>query len=273
VDDRLKVTTEDEGRLVLLELDHGKANEMGREELTELERLAGTLEGPDARALITFSRRKSAKGTPIFVAGANVAERADWTPDVVKAHVRWQRDVLARLRRAPVWHVVVVDGVALGWGTEFLLTADWRIACDGAVFGLPETGLGIVPGAGGTSELWAEIGVGHTLRLGMTGERIGADEALAIGLVHERRPTVDDGLVRARASCAEVVRRSPTAVAAFKRAVLGAVGLAPANRVSLEDHAYATCVDSGEAAIGRAHFDAVRAGATPPWGPRADGSD
>ena len=73
-------------------------------------------------------------------------------------------DVLGRLRRAPVLHVMVVDGVALGWGTEFLLTADWRIACDGAVFGLPETGLGIVPGAGGTSELWTEIGVGHVAR-------------------------------------------------------------------------------------------------------------
>ena len=81
-----------------------------------------------------------------------------------------------------MFHGVVAHGVALGWGTEFMLTADWRIAVDNAVFGLPETGLGIVPGAGGTAELWAEIGVGQALKMGMTGERIDASEAKRIGL-------------------------------------------------------------------------------------------
>jgi len=268
----MKITTEQDGRIVLLELDHGKANEMGRAEVAQIEQLTNMLEEPAARALVTFSRRRTAKGTPVFVSGANVAERADWPDELVKTHVSWQRDVLARLRRAPVLHVMVVDGAALGWGTEFVLTADWRIACDAAQFGLPETGLGIVPGAGGTSELWAEIGVAHALRLGMTGERVGADEALAIGLVQERATTVDQGLARARAMCTAVLRRSPTAVAEFKRALLASVGRAPAARAELEHQAYVACVDSGEAAIGRASFDAVRAGETPAWGPRATGS-
>lgn len=268
----MRVTTTDDGKIVFLELDHGKANEMGRAEVAEIEQLTRTLDEPNVRALVTFSRRRTAKGTPVFVAGANVAERSDWPPELVKTHVSWQRDVLARLRHAPVFHVMVVNGAALGWGTEFLLTADWRIACDGASFGLPETGLGIVPGAGGTSELWVEIGVAHALRLGMTGERIGPMEALAIGLVQERVPTVDDGLARARELCAEVLRRSPTAVAEFKRAVLASIGLAAGARAALEDQAYVTCVDSGDAAIGRASFDLVRAGNTPAWGPRTSGS-
>lgn len=266
--EHLKLTIEDQGRLVLLELDHGKANEMGSAQLREFERLADWLEEGPAAALITCSRRRSSKGTPIFVAGANVTERQGWADDKVKAHVRWQRDVLSRLRRAPVFHVVVVDGVALGWGTEFLLTADWRIACDAATFGLPETGLGIVPGAGGTAELWAEVGVAHALRLGMTGERIGADEAARIGLVQERATDVDAGLQRARALAAMVLRRSPTAVAAFKRGVLAAVGEPPSARIAIEDDAYTRCVDSGEAAIGRASFDTVLSGGTPAWGPR-----
>src|SRR5690606_291975 len=117
-------------------LDHGKANEMGSEQLAELERLTERLGAPDGPvALITYSSKRSSKGTPIFVAGANVTERRGWDNERVKEHVSYQRRVLAGLRRAPAFHVAVVSGVALGWGTEFLLTADWRIATDGAVFG------------------------------------------------------------------------------------------------------------------------------------------
>jgi len=263
---RLKVTTE--GRTTFLELDHGKANEMGSAELDELEALAAQLERSEGTSLVTFSRKRSSKGTPIFVAGANVAERKGWEPARVLAHVARQREVLAALRRVPAFHVAVVEGVALGWGTEFLLVADYVIACDAATFGLPETGLGIVPGAGGTAELWARIGPAHTLRLGMTGERIGADEALRVGLVHERAANVEEGLVRARALAELAGRRSPTALAAFKRGVLDAIGLPPAERTALEHAAYRTCVDSGEAAIGRESFETVLQGGTPPWGPR-----
>ncbi|HHO51123.1 MAG TPA: enoyl-CoA hydratase/isomerase family protein [Deltaproteobacteria bacterium] len=266
--EHLGVSLRHEGRVVLLQLDHGKANEMGSPQLSELELLVRHLTDSPAMALISFSRRVSRRGTPIFVSGANVTERAGWGDEQVKAHVRWQRSVLAALRAAPVFHVVVVEGIALGWGTEFLLTADWRIACDRAVFGLPETGLGIVPGAGGTAELWAEIGIAQTLRLGMTGERIDPDEAMRIGLVQERAPTVDAGLQRALELAAVVMRRSPTAVAAFKEGVLAAVGRAPDERSAIEARAYERCVDRGEAGIGRAHFKEILSGETPPWSPK-----
>ncbi len=271
--EHLHVTEEDAGRTLLLELDHGKANEMGREQLGELEQLTRQLARGEATALISFSRRTSRRGTPIFVAGANVTERGDWTVDAIKTHVAWQRRVLAGLRAAPVLHVAVVSGVALGWGTEFMLTADYRVACDGAQFGLPETGLGILPGAGGTGELWSHIGVAQTLRLGMTGERIGPDEAVRIGLAQERVGALDDGLARARALARLAATRSPTAVAAFKRAVLASVGAPESTRTRLESRAYNHCVDTGEAAIGREHFAAVRAGERPPWGPRTRPTD
>lgn len=265
----LKVTVEDDGRRWAVELDHGKANEMGSAALAEFERLAALLESDrQAMVLTTFSRRVTARGTKIFVAGADVAERVGWPVEKVKAHVRWQREVLGRLRRAPVFHVAVVDGVALGWGTEYLLTADWRIAGDGAQFGLPETGLGILPGAGGTSELWAEIGVSHAIKMGMTGERIGADEAWRIGLVHERAADIDAGLARARALADQVLLRSPTAVAAFKRGVLASVGKGDAERFGIEAAAYEACVDHGDAAVGREHFAAITGGGRAPWPPR-----
>lgn len=265
----LKVSLRDEGRTALLRFDHGKANEMGSAALADLAKLAAFLEAPDGpRALVTWSERTTSKGSPIFVSGADVTEREGWSPQRVKEHVRGQRQVLTSLRHAPVFHIGVVNGLALGWGTEYLLTCDWRIACDGASFGLPETGLGILPGAGGTSELWTHVGVPQALRLGMTGERIGADEALRIGLVQERVPDVAAGLARAAVLAEMVSRRSPTAVAAFKEATLASVGRPPSLRLEEEARAYEHCVDSGEAAIGRAHFKEVVAGATPPWGPR-----
>ena len=265
----LHVTLSPGGKVALLRFDHGKANEMGSQQLKELEWLVDELQHSDSIVgLVSWSERRSSKGTPIFVAGANVTERVGWEDDRVKQHVRWQREVLASLKAAPVFHVCVVGGVAFGWGTEFLLTADYRIAHPGARFALPETGLGILPGAGGTSDLWAHVGVAHTLRLGMTGEAIGPDEAMRLGLVQENATDFEQGMTRARELTELASRRSPTAIAAFKRSVLAAVGRAPQEREALEAIAYEHCVDSGQAAIGRAHFAEIRAGEVPPWGVR-----
>jgi enoyl-CoA hydratase/carnithine racemase len=264
----LKVSTEADGQILIVELDHGRANEMGSAELTDWERLCDTLEQGNARALITFSQRRSRKGTPIFIAGANVTERTDWSDEQVRAHVRRQRSVLARLRRVPVFHLVLVDGVALGWGTEFLITADYRLATPNARFGLPETSLGILPGAGGTSELWSLIGVPQALRLGMSGEQIGSAEALNIGLVQEEVADLDQGLERARTLAHQVSKRSPTAVAAFKRGVLASVGIPATERVEIEAQAYEHCVSTGEAAIGRVSFKKILSGESVRWGPR-----
>lgn len=256
-----------QGRALVVELDHGRANEMGSAALDGWEVVCRLLESGAARALLTFSRRRSPKGAAIFISGADVTERAGWDEARVKAHVRRQRDLLARLRRAPVFHVAVVNGVAFGWGTEFLITADYRLATPEARFALPETGLGILPGAGGTSELWALIGVPQALRLGMTGEELDAGAAAEIGLVQEVVPDVDAGLARAARLCAAVGRRSPTAVAAFKRALLESVGASGLHRAELEARAYERCVDAGEAAIGRAHFKEIVSGGAPTWGP------
>lgn len=251
-----------------LRFDHGKANEMGSAQLDALDALVQELAGSDVGTLITWSDRKSSRGTPIFVAGANVTERADWSPEQVKAHVRRQRASLAALRALPLFHIGMISGVALGWGTEYCITCDYRIATPQALFGLPETGLGILPGAGGSSELAALVGLPQALRLGMTGERISAEEAQRIGLVQEIAADEATGLERARVLAAQVAKNSPTAVGAFKRATLAGLGQAPAVRQEIEAQAYELCADSGEAAIGRENFSSIRKGVRPPWGPR-----
>lgn len=259
-------------RLLVLELDHGKANEMGSGELDALEALCAHLEGDDAAVcLCTTSRRRSGSGKPLFIAGANVTERGGWGDDRVKAHVRRQRALMERLRRLPLYTVALSHGVTLGWGVEFVLTADYALATAEATFGLPETGLGIIPGARGTADLASRVGPAQALRLGCTGEVVGGEEALRIGLVQELCADVDAGLGRVRAIADLLRRRSPTAIAAFKRGLLAAQGEPTARRLELEAEAYERCIDSGEAALGRRHFDTIRSGGTPEWGPRIIG--
>lgn len=256
-----------DGPTARLRLDHGKANEMGRAQIEDWEALCAFLESGAVRTLITWSERFSAKGAPIFIAGANVTERADWSAEAIKAHVKRQRAVLVRLRQAPIFHVGVVHGIALGWGTEFMIACDYRIAVPGARFALPETGLGILPGAGGASELSSLIGPNQTLRLGMTGEPVNAAEAARIGLVDELAADLTAGLLRAESLAARMATRSPTAAAAFKAAALASIGLSADARRAVEAFAYEHCVDAGEAAIGRKNFATITAGEAPEWGP------
>jgi enoyl-CoA hydratase/carnithine racemase len=259
--------------ILTIELDHGRANEMGSNALDDWEAVSEFAEQGGARAIVTYSKRQSRKGTHLFIAGADVTERREWSDAQVKTHVRRQRRVLVRLRAAPIFHVAVVDGVALGWGTEFLLCCDYRISGPNARYALPETGLGILPGAGGTSELWTMVGVSQALRLGMTGERIAPDEAVRIGLVQEHAVDLSSGLTRAIALAKLVSQKSPTAVAAFKAGVLASVGQPAIARAEVEARAYEHCVDTGEAAIGRSAFKRILAGEGADWGPlkRGDG--
>ncbi len=271
---RLNPTFEPETGLLVLDLHHGKANEMGTAELSAFEALCERIESDDRiRCLVTTSRRRSSKGKPLFIAGANVKEREGWSDEQVKAHVRRQRAIMVRLRHLPIFTVALAAGATLGWGVEFLLTADYVLATPEATFGLPETGLGILPGARGTADLALLVGPNFALHLGCTGERIDTDRAVRIGLVQEAVPDLDAGLARCRQLARALARKSPTAVAAFKRAVLAALGRPEDARLRLEAEAYEVCVDRGEAAIGRAHFDAILRGEAPPWGPRATGPD
>ncbi len=255
---------------LVLELDHGKANEMGSEQLSAFEALCRLIEDPERASAITClcttSRKRSKRGTAVFISGANVTERVGWDDARVKAHVLRQRKLMQRLRRLPLFHVVLASGVTLGWGTEYLLTGDYVIATHESSFGLPETGLGILPGARGTAELASLIGPAQALRLGCTGETIDAGEALRVGLVQETCADVDSGLARVAALAEQLRRRSPLAVALYKRALIDGLGRSEPERLALEEAAYERCVDSGEAAIGRASFEAIVAGQTPAWG-------
>lgn len=118
--------------------------------------------------------------------------------------------------RKPV--IAAIHGFCLGGGLEVAMACDIRIAAPGAKFGLPEVGLGLIPGGGGTQRLPRIVGLGRALDLLLTGDRIDAGEALRIGLV-SRVAATDESLVdEARGLALRIAAKPPAAAAYAKEA-------------------------------------------------------
>jgi len=124
-------------------------------------------------------------------------------------------DRIARLGK-PV--VAALHGYCLGGGLEIALACDIRIAARNTVFGLPETGLGLIPGGGGTQRLPRLVGLGRALDMLLTGDRIDAAEALRIGLVSRLVPEAGALRDEALAVATRIAARPPTASAYAKEA-------------------------------------------------------
>ncbi|MGW0039581.1 enoyl-CoA hydratase/isomerase family protein [Gordonia sp. NPDC003376] len=107
--------------------------------------------------------------------------------------------------------IAAVNGYALGGGCELAMACDIRIASTAARFGLPETTLSVLPGAGGTQRMARLIGVGRAIDLILTGRMLTADEALATGLITQIAAT-DDLLSDARDLARTILRKGPLAV-------------------------------------------------------------
>jgi methylglutaconyl-CoA hydratase len=124
----------------------------------------------DARCVILRSE------TPgMFCAGADLKERKTMDQEEVKTFVRKLRSTFTMLETMECPTISIVDGPALGGGCELALCTDLRVATAQAILGLPETGLAIIPGAGGTQRLPRLIGVSKAKELIFTGERLSAD--------------------------------------------------------------------------------------------------
>jgi enoyl-CoA hydratase/carnithine racemase len=120
--------------------------------------------------------------------------------------------------------VARVDGYALGGGFELALACDLIVASDRSIFGLPEVTLGLVPGAGGAFRLARQAPLKVAMGYLLTGRRMPASVALALGLVNEVVPTADlDDCVTGWLN--DLVRSAPLAVRAIKEAVLRSVDM------------------------------------------------
>ena len=151
-----------------------------------------------------------------FAAGADIGEIE--TKTSAAAAVDPRKELWARIRRFPKPLVAAVDGFCLGGGFELALMADCIVAGVTARFGLPETNLGIMPGAGGSQRLLALVGRARASRMVLTGEIIDAATAESWGIVGWRSSA--DAGTEADSLCAKLAVRAPLALQAAKRAII-----------------------------------------------------
>ncbi|KAJ2358098.1 hypothetical protein GGF43_001053 [Coemansia sp. RSA 2618] len=165
----------------------------------------------------------------VFCAGADLKERAQMAPVEVEQFLYDMQRMFCELEALPQPTIAALDGAALGGGLELALCCDLRVAGRGAVLGLPETSLAIIPGAGGTQRLARLVGVSQTKALVFTARRFGAQEARAMGVVNDAAGEGERGAYeRALEWARAILPNAPVAVRMAKRAIghAGAVDLA-----------------------------------------------
>ncbi len=157
-------------------------------------------------------------GERAFCSGADLKERRDMPTARVPLFVRNIRALMDDVAAMPQPTVAVANGLALGGGLELMLACDLRIAAPHAEFGLTETTLAIVPGAGGTQRLPRLIGKSRAKDLVLTGRRIDAFDAERLGLVNRvAEPGQLDELALELAR--QIASNGPIAVRAAKEAI------------------------------------------------------
>lgn len=156
-----------------------KLNALNSEVVGEIGEVFTSLRDDDAvRGVIL-----TGAGQKAFVAGADISELAKMDSVSGVRVSRDGQDVFRQIERFPKPVLAAVGGYALGGGCELALACHMRIASQRARFGLPEVGLGIIPGYGGTIRLARLVGLGRAIELTLTGDMLEAGKALEIGLV------------------------------------------------------------------------------------------
>lgn len=168
-----------------------------------------------------------------FCAGADLTEFGSAPSQSVARSVRWERDLWGLMLGITKPMVAAVHGYCLGSGVEIACLCDIRICCREAAFGMPEVSHGLIPVAVGTQTLPRMIGQGRALALLLSGRRIGADEAMACGLVSEVVGG-DELQGRALAIITQVLEAPDNALAFAKRAVTEGADRTLVDGLSLE---------------------------------------
>lgn len=218
------------------------------------EELAGAFArlGPDVRATIL-----AASGDRAFCVGADLKERnalddGGWMRNRIQ-----MRAMFSAIRRAPMPTIASVFGYALGGGFELALSCDLIVAADDAVFGLPETRVGIIPGGGGTQLLPRRVGPSLAKEIILAGRRLDADEAREVGLVVRVVPRAElDGATAdlARSICAN----SPLGVRQAKLAIDRGAEVPLEHGVELEELGWRRAVAGPDRREGIAAFNEKR---------------
>jgi enoyl-CoA hydratase/carnithine racemase len=215
-----------------IRIDRPPANAISQAVSLELSDAATTAANDDGvRAVVVWG------GERIFAAGADIKAMADHGPEEIVSDVGALERACRYLEAIPKPVIAAVNGFALGGGCEIALACDFRFAAQDARLGLPEIRLGIIPGAGGTQRLPRLIGLAKARELVFSGRHVGADEALAIGLVDRVLPSEE--VYAGAQSAARQYATGPTrAYAAAKRALAVALDAELVRGLEVEREAF-----------------------------------
>ena len=233
------VTYSLEDTVATITIDRPKAlNALNSEVLEQLDHALHRAESDMPRCVVV-----TGAGEKAFVAGADVVAMSTMTRREAEAFSRVGNRVFRRLEQLPCPTIAAVSGFALGGGCELALACDLRVASTTASFGQPEVGLGITPGFGGTQRLPRLIGLARAKELLFTARRVGADEALALGLVN-RVVEPGDLLTEVMALAQQIASQGPIAVRATKAALQLGAQTDLDTALSIEATEFASCFET-----------------------------
>ena len=167
-----------------------------------------------------------------FVAGADIENLRNLNDPFSGREASLQgQDVMNNIAALPFPTIAAINGFALGGGLELALACDLRVASSAAKLGLPEVGLGLIPGYGGTQRLPRLIGTGRALDLIFTGRHVEAEEALELGIVNR---VAEDALSEAKTLATTILKNAPVALGLAKEAVYRGFDLSLAQSFEIE---------------------------------------
>jgi len=235
-------------------------NALSTDQLRQLGKAATELASDDQVSVVIISSALDRA----FCVGADLKERRGFDNDDLRRQRIVVRETFAALLELPVPMIAAVDGFALGGGCEVALCCDLIIASAAAVFGLPEVGLGLVPGGGGTQLLPRRIGLNSAADLIFTGRRVAAEEALRIGLADRLVP---EGAARdsAHELATLIAAKSPISLRAAKRALREGGHVDLAGGLEIESRAWEMAAYSTDRVEGIEAFNERRAPRWPSW--------
>ena len=245
------VSTEQDGAVAVVTIDHPPVNALSAPLLDELE---SELERLDADEGVRAIVLKGA-GERAFVAGADISE----FPALREAasneggSARGIQKLGARMDAARTPFVAAIHGFCLGGGLELAMCCDIRVAAEGAQLGQPEIKLGLIPGGGGTQRLPRLVGLGRAMLLNLTGDWVDAHTAYEWGLV-ERVVPKEQLLETALGIARSISQRSPIAVAVLRELARTTRDLPLEEGLRREADGFRRCLASEDGAEGVAAF-------------------
>lgn len=225
---------EQKGNLAYVTLNRsGAMNAFNYDMLVELGQITEAIRiNPDIRVVVF-----TGSGDRAFSVGADLKERKTLTDLQVKRNLYKIGEIFTAIDALPQPTIAMMNGYAFGGGMELALACDFRIAANSAVMGLTETGLAIIPGAGGTQRLPRLIGETKALELILTARRLTAAEALEYGILTS--VTTAEDLIKVTADFADsILANGPIALQQAKFAIKQGMNADLQTGLAIERKAY-----------------------------------